>query len=226
MRFADKSVVILGGSTGIGLETARLFKAEGARVAITARNEDTLRKVADTRSAIEAIAGETGPIDVLCVNAGVGGFATVPEVSESFWDGVHDVNLRGAFFADQSALADGGSIIFTGSIGAQLALPGNATYAAAKAGLRAVARNVGVEPLPRGIRVSMVSPGPTETEIFKRGASEAEIENLRAMMTEAVPMKRMGRAEETAAAIVFLASPEAGFINGVDLYVDGGCIEL
>ena len=107
-----------------------------------------------------------------------------------------------------------------------LALPGNVAYAAAKAGLRAVARILAVELLPRRIRVNLVSPGPTETEIFKRGATALEIESARTMMANAVPMKRMGEPEEVARAVLFLASNEASFINGVDLFVDGGCVEL
>ena len=244
-RFEGRRVVVIGGNAGIGLAAAKGFAAEGARVAITGRNADTLAQaaadtgalavradmgdIAETRAALERIAKEFGAIDILCINAGVGGFAHVPDVTVEFWDQVHGVNLRGAFFAAQSALplmADGGSIVFTGSIGAVVAVPGNAVYAAAKAGLRAVARTLGVELLPRGIRVNMVSPGPTDTEIFKRDASPEAIEGMRAMLSDVVPMKRMGTSEEVANAILFLASDEASFINGVDLFVDGGCVEL
>ena len=245
MRFSGKSVVVLGGNSGIGLAAARAFQAEGARVAITGRNEATLAElagasgmlavrsdmssVAATRAALARIAEQLGSIEVLFVNAGVGGFAAVHEVTEEFWDSVHGVNLRGAFFALQAALPhlrDGGSIVITGSIGAVLALPGNVVYAAAKSGLRAVARILAAELLPRRIRVNVVSPGPTETEIFKRGASPAQIEAVRSTLGGAVPMKRMGEPDEVARAVLFLASEEASFINGVDLHVDGGCLEL
>jgi NAD(P)-dependent dehydrogenase (short-subunit alcohol dehydrogenase family) len=245
MRFAGKTAVVLGGNSGIGLAAANAFLHEGARVAITGRNAATLAQAAadtgilairsdmasaaDSKAALARIAAELCGIDVLFVNAGIGGFAAVPEVTEEFWDGVHAVNLRGAFFAMQAALPhlrDGGSIVITGSIGAVLALPGNAAYAAAKAGLRAVARILAVELLPRRIRVNMVSPGPIETEIFKRGATPQQIEGLRTTMANAVPMKRMGEAAEVARAVLFLASSEASFITGVDLYVDGGCVEL
>jgi NAD(P)-dependent dehydrogenase (short-subunit alcohol dehydrogenase family) len=245
VRFRQKSIAVLGGSSGIGLAAAKAFRDEGGRVAITGRNAATLAAVAaetgmlairsdmgsalDSHAAISRIAGELGGLDVLFVNAGVGGFAAVPEVTEEFWDGIHSVNLRGAFFAAQAALPhlhNGGSIVITGSIGSLLALPGNVAYAAAKAGLRAVARILAVELLPRGIRVNMVSPGPTETDLFKRGASAEQIEGLRRMMSNAVPMKRMGEADEVARAVLFLASEEASFITGVDLFVDGGCVEL
>jgi NAD(P)-dependent dehydrogenase (short-subunit alcohol dehydrogenase family) len=245
MRFQDKCVVILGGNSGIGLAAARMFRAEGARLAITGRNAETLKAaaaetealgvrsdmgvVAESEAAMAEIEEALGGIDVLFVNAGVGGFASITEASEAFWDQVHSVNVRGAFFAIQKALPlmrDGGSIVITGSIGSVTAVPGNAVYAAAKAGLRAAARIIAKELLPRRIRVNMVSPGPTETEIFKRDASAEEIAGIRTMLSGVVPIGRMGTSEEIARAVVFLASEEASFINGVDLYVDGGCVEL
>lgn len=245
MRFADKCVVVLGGNAGIGLAAARMFRAEGAKLALTGRNPATLAAaaqecealgivsdmgdVAQTDAAMAEIAEALGGIDVLFVNAGVGGFAPVTDVTEQFWDGIHDVNLRGAFFAMQRALPllrNGGAIVVTGSIGSVAAVPGNAAYAAAKAGLRAVVRIMAKELLPRRIRVNMVSPGPTDTEIFKRDASPAEIAGIKDMMAGVVPLGRMGTSEEVASAVLFLAGSEAAFINGVDLYVDGGCIEL
>ncbi len=245
MRFAGKTVVILGGTAGIGRAAASLFAAEGAKLAVTGRNEAALAEVAaetgalslrsdmgdiaDSQAALDRIAREFGKIDVLFVNAGVGGFAPVDDVTEQFWDGIHNVNLRGAFFAMQHAiphLNDGGSIVITGSIGSVLAVPGNVAYAAAKAGLRAVARIIGKELLPRKIRVNMVSPGPTDTEIFKRDASQTEIEGMQSMLAGVVPLGRMGESEEIARAVLFLASDDASFINGVDLWVDGGCVEL
>jgi NAD(P)-dependent dehydrogenase (short-subunit alcohol dehydrogenase family) len=244
-RLDGKAVLILGGNAGIGAAAAQLFANEGARLVITGRNEATLGDIAaqtgahairadmgvltESRNAIAAAADHLGGIDVLFVNAGVGGFAMVPDVTEDFWDGIHDVNLKGAFFAMQAAaplMRDGGSIVVTGSIGSVAAVPGNVAYAAAKAGLRAVARIVGKELLPRCIRVNMVSPGPTDTEIFKRDASPEEIQGMRDMLSGVVPMGRMGTSEEIARAALFLASDEASFINGVDLYVDGGCVEL
>lgn len=238
-------MLVLGGNAGIGLAAARLFRSEGAKLAITGRNAESLRaaaeeldalairsdmgSIAETKSALSVVRESLGGIDVLLVNAGVGGFAMVPEVTEAFWDEVHSVNLRGAFFAIQQALPlmrDGGAIVITGSIGSVSAVPGNVVYAAAKAGVRAMARILGKELLPRRIRVNVVSPGPTDTEIFKRDASEQEIAAMREMLAGVVPIGRMGESGEVARAIVFLASAEATFINGVDLYVDGGCVEL
>ncbi len=245
MRFENKCVVILGGNAGIGLAAARLFRAEGAKLALTGRNADTLRAAAEevdalgiqsdmgvpdhSRAAFKEIEDTLGGIDVLFVNAGVGGFAPIAEVTESFWDDIHSVNLRGAFFAIQASLPlmrDGGNIVITGSIGSMLAVPGNVAYATAKAGVRAMARILAKELLPRRVRVNVLSPGPTDTEIFKREASRDEIIGLQDFFKTVVPMGRMGTPEELAKAALFLASEDASFINGIDLYVDGGCIEL
>lgn len=245
MRFDGQCALVLGGNAGIGLAVARMVRDEGAKVALTGRNAASLRaaaeeldalairadlgSVADSERVMAEVAEALGGIDVLFVNAGVGGFAPVAEITEDFWDGIHAVNLRGAFFAIQAALPlmrDGGAIVITGSIGAVTAVPGNAAYAAAKAGIRAVARVLAAELLPRRIRVNVVSPGPTDTEIFKRDTSAEEIAGLRTFFAGVVPEGRMGTPEEVARAAVFLASKEASFINGVDLFVDGGCVEL
>lgn len=245
MRFDGKTIVVLGGSAGIGAAAARGFAREGGRVVVTGRNDAALEAlaqetkayvvvadiadVAAMRATIADISAVTGGFDILVVNAGVGGFAMVPDIHESFWDEIHHINLRGAFFAMQSALPylrDGGAIVVTGSIGSIAAVDGNAAYAAAKAGLRAATRIIGKELLPRKIRVNMVSPGPTDTEIFKRDATPQSIADMRTLLSSVVPIGRMGQSDEIANAILFLASDEASFINGVDLFVDGGCIEL
>ena len=248
-RFENKVVVVFGGNSGIGLAAARDFAAEGAQVVITGRDARTLEAAAQEigpgtmaiRSDIADLAAldelyaqvraRHGRIDALFVNAGVGGFVPAAAVTPEFWDSVHSVNLRGCFFAAQKALplmGRGGAIVFTGSIGSQLAAPGNVTYAAAKAGLRAVARNFAAELLPQGIRVNMVSPGATETPILYRnpGMDDKAVEGLRQMMITNTPMKRMGTPGEIARAVLFLSSDEASFITGVDLFVDGGVIEL
>jgi NAD(P)-dependent dehydrogenase (short-subunit alcohol dehydrogenase family) len=246
-RFDNRHVLIFGGNSGIGLAAARAFASEGAHLTIAGRDPATLDSAAreigarairsdiakreESAAALaEAVKG-SGPIDVLFVNAGVGGFAAIPDVSEAFWDEIHSVNLRGCFFAAQAALPrmrDGGAIVFTGSVGAVLAIPGNAAYAAAKAGLRALVRIFAVELMPRRIRVNMASPGPTETPIINRdpSMSPGAVAALRQIMTENVPMKRMGEADEIARAVLFLASDEASFITGVELFVDGGAVEL
>lgn len=247
MRFRDKVVLVIGGNSGIGRAAAEGFGAEGAHVFLTGRSQATIDEavaaipgargfradIADIESGAEALAAiraAHGRLDVLFVNAGIGAFAPVEAVTPAQWDEVHGINLRGCFFAVQKALplmGQGGAIVITGSIGAVAAVPGNAMYAAAKAGLRAVARTLAAELVGRGIRVNMVSPGPTETPIINRSGVPAEaVPGLREVMTQAVPMKRMGRPEEIARPVLFLASDEASFITGIDLYVDGGCVEL
>jgi NAD(P)-dependent dehydrogenase (short-subunit alcohol dehydrogenase family) len=247
MRFKDKVVLVIGGNSGIGRASAEAFAAEGAHVFLTGRSQKTIDEtvaaipgaqgfradIADIESnadVLTAIGDAHGRIDVLFVNAGVGAFVPVPDVTAEQWDEIHDVNLRGCFFAVQKALplmAKGGSIVITGSIGSVAAVPGNVIYAAAKAGLRAVARTLAVELIGQGIRVNMVSPGPTETPIINRSGLPPEgVAGLRDLMTDAVPMKRMGTPEEIARPVLFLASDEASFITGIDLYVDGGCVEL
>ena len=125
-------------------------------------------------------------------------------------------------------MRSGGAIVITGSIGGVLAIPGNVAYAAAKAGLRAAARILAKELVTDGIRVNMVSPGPIETPLMNRniGMDPSAVNTLREQMIANVPMHRMGEADEVASAVAFLASREASFITGVDLYVDGGCVEL
>lgn len=248
MRFSDKVVLVIGGNSGIGRASAEGFSAEGAHVFLTGRDRRTIDEtvaaipgargfradIAEIGSGAEALAAieaAHGKLDILFVNAGIGAFAPVAEVTPEQWDHVHNVNLRGCFFAIQQALpllADGGAIVITGSIGAVAAVPGNVMYAAAKAGLRAVARTLAAELVGRRIRVNMVSPGPTETPIINRteGVPADAVPGLRNIMTEAVPMKRMGAPEEIARPVLFLASDEASFITGIDLYVDGGCVEL
>lgn len=248
MRFSDKVVLVIGGNSGIGRAAAEGFGAEGAHVFLTGRDRRTIdetvaaipgargfradiAEIGSGTDVLAAIEAAHGKLDILFVNAGIGAFAPAAEVTPEQWDHVHNVNLRGCFFAIQQALpllADGGAIVITGSIGAVAAVPGNVMYAAAKAGLRAVARTLAAELVGRKIRVNMVSPGPTETPIINRteGVPADAVPGLRSIMTEAVPMKRMGAPEEIARPVLFLASDEASFITGIDLYVDGGCVEL
>jgi len=247
MRFKDKVVLVIGGNSGIGRASAEGFAAEGARVFLTGRDQRTIDEtvaaipgargfradISDITSSAEVVAAikaAHGRIDVLFVNAGIGAFVPVMDVTAQQWDEIHNVNLRGCFFAVQAALPlmpGPGAIVITGSIGSVAAVPGNVIYAAAKAGLRAVARTLAAELIGQGIRVNMVSPGPTETPIINRSGLPPEaVPGLRDMMTNAVPMKRMGTPEEIAKPVLFLASDDASFITGIDLYVDGGCVEL
>ena len=248
MRFTDKIVLVLGGNSGMGLAAARAFAAEGAKVHLTGRNRQTIDEavasipgatghqsdiadIAATQAVMQAVEAADGRIDVLYINAGVGGFAPLEAITEEDWDHTHAINLKGCVFALQKALplmGKGGAIVVTGSIGAHGAIPGNGTYAAAKAGLYMAMKVFAKELVGRGIRLNMVSPGPIETPLLYRnpGMSEADVAALREMMIANIPMHRMGEADEVARAVLFLASAEASFITGANLFVDGGLLEL
>ncbi len=248
MRFEDKIVLVLGGNSGIGLEAAKAFAAEGGKVHFTGRNQATIDEaqaaipggtgyrsdVADPASTEEVVAkieAADGRIDVLYINAGVGGFAPLRGITEEAWDHVHSINLRGCVFALQKALrimGRGGSIVVTGSIGAHGALEGNGAYAAAKAGLYMAMKVFAKELVGEGIRLNVVSPGPIETPLLHRnpGMSDEQVAALKEMMIANIPMHRMGQSEDVAKAVLFLASDDASFITGANLFVDGGLIEL
>jgi len=248
MRFENKVVLVFGGNSGIGLAAAQAFAAEGAKVHFTGRNQQTIdaagasipgstgyqADIADIPSSeavVSAVEAADGRIDVLFINAGVGGFAPLRGITEADWDHVHQINLKGCVFALQKAvrlMARGGSVVVTSSIGATGALEGNGTYSAAKAGLNMAMRTFAKELVAEGIRINIVSPGPIETPLLHRnpGMSEADVEGLKAMMIANIPMHRMGEADEVAKAVLYLASDDAAFITGANLFVDGGLIEL
>jgi len=239
MRFTGKSVVILGGNSGIGLASAIEFAQEGARVVITGRNETTLAAAAaqigtgtiavradtsnldDLDRLFAQVKEKIGRIDVLFVNSGIGGTVPLMQMTPAIWDEMQNVNLRGPFFAIQKAvplMSRGGSIVLTSSIGHLKGLPGNSHYAAAKAGLRSLARNLGAELVDSGIRVNCVSPGPIDTPLLER----SNMEHMREFIRELNPMKRWAHPREAARTVLFLASDDASFITGADLLVDGG----
>jgi NAD(P)-dependent dehydrogenase (short-subunit alcohol dehydrogenase family) len=244
-RFNGKNVVVIGGNSGIGLSAARAFAQEGARVVITGRAPDTLRSAAEEighgavairsdvgdLNQITELFAQIGPhfghIDVLFVNAGIGAFQPIEKVTEADWDNIHSINLKGVFFTVQKALPllrKGSSIVLTGSIGALKGIPTGSVYAASKAGLRALGRCFAAELVGKGIRVNVVSPGPTETPIIGRtaGLPPQAIPAIREQMIRNTPMHRMGTPEEVAAAVLFLASAESAFVTGIDFLVDGG----
>ena len=248
MRFKDKVVLVLGGNSGIGLAAAKAFAAEGATVHFTGRSWRTIEEameaipgstgyqsdIADpaaTEDLIARVEGADGRIDVLYINAGVGGFAPLREITEEAWDHVHEINLRGCVFALQKAvriMGRGSSVVVTGSIGAHGALEGNGAYAAAKAGLYMAMKVFAKELVGEGIRVNVVSPGPIDTPLLYRnpGMSDEDVARLKEIMIENIPMHRMGTSEEVAKAVLFLASEDASFITGANLFVDGGLLEL
>ncbi len=243
-KLNDKVAVITGGTTGIGLATARLFAAEGAKVTVTGRNPSTLAvaerelagsgvrvvasdatKVADLDRLFADVRQRHGRLDVLFVNAGGGTFRPLEAADEAFFDEIIALNLKSAYFTIQKAaplMSRGASIVLNSSVVNQKGFPGTSIYGAAKAGLRQLARSLGAELAPAGVRVNVVSPGPIDTPIYdKLGLGEGKAGFL-AQMEASVPMKRFGRAEEVARAALFLASDDASYVTGDELMVDGG----
>jgi len=243
-RFEGKTVAITGGNSGIGLATAKLFRAEGARVAIAGRDQKTLdeaakaiggdtlavkadvSKLADIDKFFTQVAAKFGKIDALFANAGIAKFAPAGDSSEQLFDESFDVNVKGLYFTLQKALAhlnDNAGIVLNSSVVNSKATANTSVYSATKAAVRSLARTFASELVDRGIRVNVVSPGPITTPIFGRtGLPQAAVDEFASHVKAQVPMKRFGTPEEVGHAVLFLASPEASYITGVDLNVDGG----
>lgn len=244
MKLKGKTALITGGSSGIGLETARLFIAEGARVAITGRTQSSLDEatkalgpnsisiqadagdVAATEAAVAAAAEKLGKLDIVFANAGIGGTTLLGKTTPELFEQVIKTNLTGVFFTVQAALPfmnDGGSVILNGSVHILLGAPGYSAYAASKGAVRAMSRVMAAELAPRGIRVNVVSPGATETPIWSRIApTEEAMAALRARIARAVPLGRLGATEDIAKAVLYLASDDASYVTGAEIVVDGG----
>lgn len=249
-RLQDKTAVVTGGSTGLGFEAARHFLAEGARrVVITgldgARLEAAARSLgegavplrADVRSpadlnALAAAAREAlgGRLDVLFANAGIGTFAPVEALDEAGFDAQFDTNVKGVLFTVQNLLplmGQGGSIVLNASAVNVKGLAGGSVYFATKAAVRSLARTLAAELAPRGIRVNAVSPGLVPTPfVGKMGLPQEALESFARTYTAATPLARLGRPEDIAPAVVFLASDEAAYVTAHDLPVDGGWMSV
>jgi NAD(P)-dependent dehydrogenase (short-subunit alcohol dehydrogenase family) len=245
MKLANKTAVITGGNSGIGLATAKQFVAEGATVIITGRNEAALKSaVAEIGGSAQYIVSDASDlksnqtvheqlaaigvkqVDILFYNAGVAQFAPVQDASVQVYEANLNTNFRGAFFTVQSIVPlmnAGGAIIFNTTFLATGTMPGNGAYGASKAALVSLGKTLAVELAGKNIRVNSLSPGAISTPIYnKLGMNEEQLGQFAASFIPKIPLARFGEAEEIAKAAVFLASTDSSYVTGAELLVDGG----
>lgn len=243
-KLAGKVAVITGGTTGIGLASARLFASEGAKVVVTGSNPETLEVARKELSGVaEVIASDAGSardvaelarvvgerhggVDVLFLNAGIGRFAPIAALEEAHFDEQFRVNVKGPWLAIKHfapILRRGAAVVVNTSIVNELGMPGTTVYAATKAAARSLVRTAAAELADAGVRVNAVSPGPIETPIYgKLGLPPEAVKGFAESLPAQVPLKRFGRPEEIARAALFLASNDASYVTGEELVVDGG----
>jgi NAD(P)-dependent dehydrogenase (short-subunit alcohol dehydrogenase family) len=236
-KLQGKVAVITGGTTGIGLATAKLFVKEGAYVFITGRRQKELDEaVKEIGSNVTGVQGDVakltdldrlyesvkakGKLDIIFANAGVAEFAPFGKITEEHFDKLFNINVKGTLFTVQKALPllnDGGSIILNGSVASIKGTPAFGVYGATKAALRSFVRTWTSDLKGRHIRSNVISPGPTDTP-----AIDGQPEDAIARIVSTIPMERMGEPDEIAKAVLFLASDDSSFVTGIELFVDGG----
>jgi len=247
-KLNGKVALVTGGNSGIGLATAKRFVGEGAYVFITGRRQKELdvavkeigrnvtavqgdvANLADLDRLFAQIKKQRGKIDIVFANAGVAKYAPIGKITEELYHSIFDINVKGLLFTVQKALPllrDGGSIILNASIVGSKGLASNSVYSATKAAVRSFARTWTTDLKDRRIRVNAVSPGPIDTPGLRELLASSEVGKQRKeMISTGVPVSRLGTPDEIAKAVVFLASDDASYITGIELFVDGGFAQV
>lgn len=247
-RFNNHTVLVTGGSSGIGLAAAKAYANEGARVVITGRDEEALARaqaeighgaialrndagsIAEAKRLATALQEKDLQLDAIFINAGVAKFAPLSDVAEALWDATFDANVKGPYFQIQALtplLRPGAAIVINGSINAHIGMPNSSVYAASKAALISLAKTLSAELLPRGARVNVVSPGPIATPLYgKLGMDKATLDATASAIQGQIPLGRFGTPEELASTVLHLSAKESAFIVGSELIVDGGMSNL
>lgn len=246
-KLAGKVALVTGGSTGIGLASAQEFAAQGATVFITGRRQAELdaavaligdkavgikgdvANLTDLDHVFSLIAAQAGHLDIVFANAGVGDMAPLGEITEEHFEHIFGINVKGLLFTVQKALPllrNGGSVILNASTTATKGTENFSVYSASKAAVRNFARSWLLDLKPRNIRVNAISPGPVTTPGVAGMVPAEQLDGLYAHLASLVPMGRMGDPGEVAKAVLFLASDDSSFINGIELFVDGGAAQI
>lgn len=240
----NKVAVITGGNSGIGYATAKQLKEQGATVIITGRRKGAIETAASELGVHAIVADQSriydienlslkvkedfGQVDILFINAGIAGLGTIEQATETLYNDIMNINLKGAYFTLSRfipILKDGASVVFLSSNTASMSGAGSSIYSSSKTALNAVMKIAAVELAPRKIRVNSISPGPTETEVMKKvGLDETTVKSIMDVVVDKIPLKQMGTSEDVAKMVSHLSSEASKFITGADFIMDGGMV--